>query len=110
MLCCSWAICFSAAPSSVNDHGSMNFASKTAPVASTMPSRVAAHPADYGMPHAALDLREHLPGIAFVPKAIEGLGGEAELDDKVAREILRLDFAALFAPQADEGHLIIAHD
>ena len=26
MLCCSWAMCFSAAPSSGNDHGNMNFA------------------------------------------------------------------------------------
>ena len=42
MLCCSWAMCFSAAASSENDHGSMNLASNTAPVASTRPSRVAA--------------------------------------------------------------------
>ena len=33
---------FSAAPSSENDHGSMNLASKTAPDCSTTPSRVAA--------------------------------------------------------------------
>ena len=42
MLCWSWAMCFSAAASSENDHGSMNFDSKTAPVPSTMPSNVAA--------------------------------------------------------------------
>ena len=42
MWCCSWAMCFSAAPSSENDHGSMNLASNTAPVPSTMPSNVAA--------------------------------------------------------------------
>ena len=41
MLCCSWAIYFSAAASSENDQGSMNLASKTAPVASIRPSRVA---------------------------------------------------------------------
>src|SRR5215813_10393389 len=41
MLCWSWAIYFSAAASSENDHGSMNLDSKTAPVASTVPSRVA---------------------------------------------------------------------
>jgi hypothetical protein len=33
MLCCSWAMCFSAAVSSENDHGSMYLASKTAPLA-----------------------------------------------------------------------------
>ena len=37
-----WAIFFSAAASSENDHGSMNLASNTASVPSTMPSRVAA--------------------------------------------------------------------
>src|SRR5262245_42452975 len=41
MLCWTWAIYFAAAASSENDHGSMNLDSKTAPVASTVPSRVA---------------------------------------------------------------------
>ena len=42
MLCCSCAMCFSAAACSENDHGSMNLASNTAPVSSTKPSKVAA--------------------------------------------------------------------
>src|SRR5215467_10138422 len=42
MLCCSWAMYFSAAASSENDQGSMNLASNTASVPSTIPSRVAA--------------------------------------------------------------------
>ena len=42
ILCCSWAMCFSAAASSENVQGSMNLASNTAPVPSTMPSSVAA--------------------------------------------------------------------
>jgi len=42
ILCCSCGMCFSAAPSSENDQGSMNLASKTAPEPSTMPSSVAA--------------------------------------------------------------------
>ena len=42
MLCWSWAMYFSAAASSENDQGSMNLASNTASVPSTMPSRVAA--------------------------------------------------------------------
>ena len=41
MLCWSWAMYFSAAASSENDHGSMNLASKTVSVPSTMPSRIA---------------------------------------------------------------------
>src|SRR5436190_5295717 len=42
MLCWTCAMYFSAAASSENDHGSMNLASNTASVPSTMPSRVAA--------------------------------------------------------------------
>ena len=42
MLCWSWAMYFSAAASSENDQGSMNLASNTASVPSTIPSRVAA--------------------------------------------------------------------
>src|SRR3984893_15014132 len=42
MLCWSWAMYFSPAPSSEKDQGSMNLASNTAPVPATMPSRVAA--------------------------------------------------------------------
>jgi hypothetical protein len=42
ILCWSWAMYFSAAASSEKDHGSMNLASKTASLPSTMPSRVAA--------------------------------------------------------------------
>src|SRR5262249_45087457 len=42
MLCWTWAMYFSAAASSEKDQGSMNLASKTAPIPSTTPSRVAA--------------------------------------------------------------------
>ena len=42
MLCWTCAMCFSAAASSENDQGSMNLASKTAPLPSTIPSKVAA--------------------------------------------------------------------
>src|ERR1700676_4685415 len=42
ILCRSWAMCFSAAASSEKVHGSANLASNTAPLPSTLPSRVAA--------------------------------------------------------------------
>src|SRR2546430_6380874 len=42
ILCCTCAMYFSAAASSENDQGSINLASNTASVSSTMPSRVAA--------------------------------------------------------------------
>ena len=37
------------------------------------------------------------------PKMIEGFGHEIELDDEVARQVLRLELAAFFLPQADQG-------
>ena len=68
------------------------------------------HPAHDRMLHPALDLGEDLAGVAFVPVPVEGLGHDPELDDEVAGEVLRLDLAALFPPQAEQGGLVIAHD
>ena len=56
---------FSAAASSENDQGSMNLASNTAPVPSTMPSRVAAIYRIDGMPDLPLDVGHHLTGVAL---------------------------------------------
>ena len=88
MLCCSWGMYFSAAPSSENDHGSMNFASNTAPVASTMPVEGSGHPAHDRMLDPALDRGEDLAGVAFEPVAVERFGDHSKLDDEVAREVL----------------------
>ena len=41
---------------------------------------------------------------------IEGFGHQAKLDEEVAGQVLRLDFAALLAPEAEQRGLIIAHD
>ena len=62
------------------------------------------------MPDAALDIGEDLAGIALIPGPIEGLGREPELDDEVAGEVLGLDLAALLAPEAEQGGLVIPHD
>ena len=35
---------------------------------------------------------------------------DPELDDEVAGQVLRLDLAALFLPQPDQGGFIVAHD
>ena len=110
MLCCSWGMYFSAAPSSENDHGSMNLASKTAPVASTMPSRVAAIQRTTGCWTRRWTPVRTWPVLRSIPVAVEGFGDHPKLDDEVAREVLRLDLAALLPPQPDEGGFIIAHD
>ena len=52
------------------------------------------------MADLSLDVGEDLPGIQLIPAAVKLLGGKAELDDEVGGEVLRLDFAALFAPEA----------
>ena len=103
-------MCFSAAASSENDQGSMNLASNTAPVASTIPSRVAPIQRLHRVAHMPLHLRDHLAGIALIPEPIEVLGHGPELDHQIARQVLRLDLAALLAPQPQQRRLIVAHD
>src|SRR3954452_4087817 len=80
MLCCNWAICFSAATSSEKVQGSMNLASNTAPVPSIMPSSVAAIQRDR-VKHPPLHIGNGLAGIALIPCPVERLGRAAELDD-----------------------------
>src|SRR5262249_16745538 len=67
------------------------------------------HPPEHRMPQPMLDAFDYLPGIAFVPKAVEGLGHKAELDDEVVGQVLRLGLAAFLAPEAAQCGLIVAH-
>jgi hypothetical protein len=75
------------------------------------------HPVD-GCRHPAFDRVEHLPlhlgddlsGISFVPVSVEVLGHHPELDNEIGGQVLRLDFAALFPPEPEEGRLAVAHD
>ena len=103
-------MCFSAAASSENDHGSMNLASNTAPVPSTMPSSVAAIQRSTGCRTRCLDVFDRLPGVALVPMPVEGFGHEPELDDEVAGQVLRLGLAPFLPPEAEQGGLVVAHD
>jgi hypothetical protein len=50
------------------------------------------------------------PRVGLVPAPVKLLGSEAELDDEVAGQVLRLNLAALFSPQPQQGGLVIAHD
>ena len=68
------------------------------------------HPAQYRMPDLALDVRYGLAGIGLVPPPVQRLGGQAELDNEVARKVLRLGFASLFPPKTEEGNFVVAHD
>jgi hypothetical protein len=62
------------------------------------------------MPEPMLDAFDGLPGVALVPMPVEGFRHEAELDDEVAGQVLRLGLAPFLAPQVDQGGLIVAHD
>ena len=77
ILCCSCAMCFAAASSSLNDHGSMNLASNTAAVCSTRPSRVAAIHLLRGMLDAPLNVLDGLTGIALEPAPVKRFGDGA---------------------------------
>jgi hypothetical protein len=58
----------------------------------------------------ALHVLDGVPGIAFVPLAIEVLGHDPELDDEVSGEVFRLGLPPFFLPQADQGFFVLAHD
>src|SRR6516162_446632 len=91
MLCWTWAICFLAATSSENDQGSMNLASKTAPVPSTTPSSVAAI--------------QRITGCR-----IQLWTALIELDNQVVRIVRRLRLTPLFPPKPLKGGPVVAHD
>ena len=69
-----------------------------------------ADPSDRWVTDLPLDISDEVTGIRLVPAPIEVLGGDAELDEQVAGEVLGLDLAPLFAPQAEEGRFVVAHD
>src|SRR4051812_12721447 len=110
ILCCSWAICLSAAASSEKFQGSMNLASNTAPVCSTRPSSVAPIHWWTGCRTFRLHIFDCVAAVALVPASIEVLGDGAKLDNQLLAEVLRRNLTPLLAPEPDELVLIIAHD
>ena len=96
-------MCFSAAPSSEKDQGSMNFASNTAPGLLDHAVEGGRHPAEHRMAQLALDVCDALSGVDLVPASVQSLGGAAELDDEIAGQVLGFGLAAFLAPEAEEG-------
>ena len=43
------------------------------------------HPAQHWMPYLSLHVREDLASISLIPASIQPLGGNAKLDDEIAR-------------------------
>src|SRR5262245_9455212 len=62
------------------------------------------------MPGAPLYVLECLAGVPLVPKPIQALRCVAELDDKIAGEVLRFRLAPLFPPEPHQGRLVTTHD
>jgi hypothetical protein len=62
------------------------------------------------MDNVPLNVRDRLAGVALVPVPIEVLCHQAEPDDEVGGEVLRLGLAPFFAPDAEQGGFIVAHD
>src|SRR5262249_6056823 len=110
MLCWSWAIYFWAAASSENDQGSMNLDSKTAPVPSTRPSRVAARNRMAGCSTRRWTAVTTWPVLRSYQSRFRPLSHDAKLHNQIAREVLRLGLASLLLPQAQEGGFVSAHD
>ncbi|MGY4286215.1 hypothetical protein ACVWXO_005435 [Bradyrhizobium sp. LM2.7] len=73
MLCCSCAMCLSAAASSVKAQGSMNLASNTAPVSATQCHRGCRHPTVDRMPHPFLNVGNGQTRRALVPGPVENV-------------------------------------
>jgi hypothetical protein len=62
------------------------------------------------MSHVLLHVGDDLPGIGLVPAPVQLLGYDPELDDEVAREVLRLSLATLLLPKPLQSALIAPHD
>jgi hypothetical protein len=56
----------------------------------------------------ALDVRDPMAGVEFVPAAVEVLGDQAELDDQDARQVGRSLLALFFVPEPQKGFLVLA--
>ena len=99
---------FSAAASSENDQGSMNFEHRPGGFNPAVQRR--RHPAQCRVPDLALNIGKNLTGIGLVPAPIQLLSRNAKLDDQIARQVPGRDLTALLPPQAEKGGLIVAHD
>jgi hypothetical protein len=68
------------------------------------------HPMQSRMPAPHLDVRDYPPRLGLVPVAVKFLGDAAELHNQIAGQVLGIDFATLFPPQALQRGFIVAHD
>ena len=63
-----------------------------------MPVKRSRRPLQRRLPDLFLDIGNDLTGIGLVPAPVQVLSREAKVDDEIAGEVLRLDFAAFLPP------------
>ena len=100
-------MCFSAAASSENDQGSMNLASNTAPVPSTMPSRVAAIQRSTGCWTCCCTCVMTCPVLRSNQCRLRGSVTSPSWTMRLSGEVLRLGLAAFLPPQPQQGGLVV---
>jgi hypothetical protein len=76
------------------------------PAACDLPVEGRRHPSERWMADPLLNVCNEPPAIGLVPAPVELLRSEAELHYQIARQVLRIGFAALFAPQPQQGDFI----
>ena len=99
---------FSAAASSENDQGSMNFEHRPGGFNPAVQRR--RHPAQCRVPDLALNIGKNLTGIDLKPASVQVLSRNTKLDDQITPQVLGLDLAALFAPKPGQGRLVGTHN
>ena len=60
----------------------------------------------HGVLNPPLHVCDRAARVAFVPAPVQFLGHDAELDDKIAGQLLRFDLAALFLLQPDQRRVV----
>ena len=62
------------------------------------------------MKNLPLHVGDDMVAVLLVPASVQMLSHRAELDQKVAGQIRRLDLAPLFLPKAAQRRLVFAHN
>ena len=88
----------------------MNLASNTALPGIDQAVQGRRHPFDDGMLDPPLHVRDGVAGVTLIPAPVEVLGDRPKLHDQIVGQILRLELAAFFAPEPEQGGFVAAHD
>ena len=97
ILCCSWAVCFWAAPSSERQH-ELGLEHRPGRLHHAVEGR--GHPSQHGVSDMTLDVHDRLASIALEPAAVEVLGDRPELDEEVGPNTISARMLPRFSRQS----------